>query len=72
MKTLTQIRWGWIILGIIAGKFLLYALDYIFMLIYSLAVNPGHPESFYQDYIFDNRFWINSINGAMVLLLLTW
>jgi hypothetical protein len=52
---LSNIRWRWVIGAGIASKFLMPALMFPYMVVYSYFIHPGETEAFYQQYVLDNR-----------------
>lgn len=61
-----QLRWWWILLYPIALRIFMILLTFPYMMIYAALINPGMEESFYQEYVFDNRGWISTFIGLPV------
>lgn len=68
----SDVRWGWVIGTGLAAKFLMPALMFPYMVVYSYFINPGETELFYQQYVLDNRVVFSLWAGIPFFFLLSW
>jgi len=68
----SNVRWGWVIGTGLVAKFLMPALMFPYMVVYSYFINPGQTEAFYQQYVLDTRVAFSLWAGIPFFFLLSW
>ena len=60
MTAFKNIKWLFLIVAFIVLVIVQFALNYLWVWVYSNYINPGGNQAFYEIYIFENRFLINA------------
>ena len=68
----SRIRWDWVIGTGLLAKFLMPALMFPYIVVYSYFIHPGETVTFYQQYVLDNRVAFSIWVGIPFFFLLSW
>ena len=66
------ICWRWVIVTGLVAKFLMPALMFPYMVVYSYLIHSGETEAFYQQYVLDYRVAFSLWAGIPFFFLLGW
>lgn len=59
MLSFKSIRWGRLFLTFLVLVVLQTVLNFAWVWLYSNFINTGGDQAFYENYIYENRFWVN-------------